>query len=109
VFRFIAYLFLPVADLIAALARRSATRGVVYAVVATAVFNRVGVPVPQDSLARFLDFYGGWDGTLTAATLERALEAMAWIAGALVLRRVAPAGRGAKRNGAASRETAPPV
>jgi len=108
-FRFVAYLFLPVADLLAALVRRARNAQLAYAVVATAVFNRVGIPVPQDTLAHFLDFYGGWDRTLTLATLERTLEALGWILGAQLLRRAVPAFGDRNANGAASRETAPPV
>ena len=87
-FRFVAYLFVPLAVVLAALAGRASRREIAYAVLATAVFNRVFLKVPNDDLGRMLDFYGGWDQRVNGATLARTLEGLGWILGAWVLRKV---------------------
>jgi hypothetical protein len=93
VFRFVAYLFPPVADLLVGLVRRARRVEIAYALVAMAVFNRLCVPIPMDTLAHYLDFYGGWDQRLTPSTLARTLELLAWVLGAVALRRVTRTGR----------------
>jgi hypothetical protein len=104
VFRFVAYLFLPQAVLLALLAERAQRSEKVYALIATAVFNRVFLPIPMSDLDHFLDFYGGWSGRLTQATLARSLEAVCWIAGALLLRALL-----ARRPGSAAQAVPMPV
>lgn len=86
VFRFVAYLFIPQAVVLGLLAGRAHRAELLYALLATALFNRVLEPVPMSDLAHYLDFYGGWNDRLSPATLARTLEALAWILGAIGLR-----------------------
>jgi hypothetical protein len=95
-FRFVAYLFVPQAVALAALAGHARRRELVYAAVAMLVFNRIPWPVPNDDLGRMLDFYGGWNDRVNGATLLRTLEACGWILGAWVLRAL-PLGRAQAR------------
>lgn len=85
-FRFVAYLFVPQAVVLAVLAGRARGRELAYAVLAVALFNRIPWPVPNDDLGRMLDFYGGWDQRVNGATLARTLEACGWILGAWAVR-----------------------
>lgn len=90
VFRFVAYLVVPQAMVLARLLPLATRRERLYAVLATVVFNRAFIPIPQGDVGQFLDFYGGWSDRLNTATLVRTLEALAWIAGAWALRRGSP-------------------
>lgn len=86
--RFVVYLFVPVIILLALLlddGMRPAE--VIYALLATAVYNRILSPIPQESLEAYLDFYIVWFDRTSPVTWLRAGELLLWILGAFALRR----------------------
>jgi hypothetical protein len=86
--RFVVYLFVPLVVALAILLDEGVHRAeVVYMVVATAVYNRLIAPVPQENLDAYLDFYIVWDNRISGYTLLRGIEVLAWIAGAWAVRR----------------------
>jgi hypothetical protein len=59
-------------------------------IAAVIVFNRLvyPIPLPDDGLERYLDYYGGYHHLVTARSLFRFGEALAYIGSAMLLRRL---------------------
>jgi hypothetical protein len=79
---FVAYAVPVLAVVLARLAREAENWEIGFALLATAVFNRIWmtVPVPGDdeaSLFAYVDFYGAWAGRVTPATFTRWAELVA--------------------------------
>lgn len=86
--RFVVYLFVPVIILLALLLDDGLRPAeVIYALLATAVYNRILSPIPQESLEAYLDFYIVWFDRTSPVTWLRAGELLLWLAGAFALRR----------------------
>jgi hypothetical protein len=86
--RFVVYLLVPLILALALLLDESIhPLEVVYALIATALYNRILAPVPQQSLEEYLDFYIVWHDRTSPVMWLRAGELLLWLAGALALRR----------------------
>jgi hypothetical protein len=59
---------------------------VLYLLVVVLVFNRVLQMIPQQNLAMYHDFYGGWNDKFPVNSVLRTVEATVYIIGASVLR-----------------------
>jgi hypothetical protein len=85
--RFVVYLFVPLIVVLTILLDEGVHwLEVVYMLAATAIYNRIIAPVPQENLDAYLDFYIVWDNRISGATLLRGVELAAWLAGSWVLR-----------------------
>jgi hypothetical protein len=85
--RFVVYLFVPLISALTILLDAGVHAvEVISMLAATAIYNRILAPVPQESLDAYLDFYIVWDNRISGYTLLRGVELLAWFAGALVLR-----------------------
>jgi hypothetical protein len=59
---------------------------IMYMIVVVIVFNRLWQPIPIWDFEKYLDFYGGYAERVNLVSLLRAIELLAYILGALVLR-----------------------
>jgi hypothetical protein len=87
-YRFVTYLFLPQAILIALVAPNARMWTVVIALGATVVFNRLWLPFPTADVGSYLDFVGGFGTRFDQATGLRAVEWAAWLVAGLGARRL---------------------
>jgi hypothetical protein len=86
--RFMVYLFVPLIFALALLLDEGVQPlEVVYALLATALYNRILAPVPQQSREAYLDFYIVWHDRTSPVMWLRAGELLLWLAGAFALRR----------------------
>jgi hypothetical protein len=87
IFRFVPYLFVLQTVVIACLADDQLhPLEVLYLLVVVLVFNRVLQMIPQQNLAMYHDFYGGWNDKFPVNSVLRTVEATVYIIGASVLR-----------------------
>ena len=79
--RFIVYLYVPTAMLLASMFASSKINNVEMGLVfiGVLVFNRVLWQVPTTSLDGYLDFYGGYDSRVNLASGLRAMEVTGWV------------------------------
>lgn len=85
--RFVVYLFVPlIITLTIVLDEGVHWLEMVYMLAATAIYNRIIAPVPQENLEAYLDFYIVWDNRISGTTLLRGVELAAWFAGMWALR-----------------------
>lgn len=86
--RFVVYLFVPLIMALALLLDDGVhPPEIVYALLATALYNRILAPVPQQSREAYLDFYIVWHDRTSPVMWLRAGELLLWLGGAVALRK----------------------
>lgn len=84
--RFVTFLFIPLAIALAALLRTGVPAvEIIYMLGAVACYNKIFLDIPNE-IGAYLDFYGGYDIRVNAATMARLFELAALGAGAVLLR-----------------------
>lgn len=84
--RFMTYLFLPQALLVASLSRMASRVELVVMLIAVFIFNRLWLPFPAWDSQEYLDFYGGWAARLNWATAWRWVELLSFLVLAIATR-----------------------
>ncbi len=87
-YRFTSYLFLPQGLFVALVAKQAKWLPVAMTLGGVFVFNRIWLPFPMSDLGSYLDFYGGSGTRFGWANVMRILECTAFIAAAVVTRRL---------------------
>ncbi|MBN1200244.1 MAG: hypothetical protein JXJ20_00170 [Anaerolineae bacterium] len=86
IWRFMSYLFIPqIIVLVIVLRDDVDTAEVLYMLAVVAIYNKIGQDIPNVH-GPYLDFYGGYDNRINAATLARLFELAVYIFGAVLLR-----------------------
>ncbi len=86
IMRYLSYMFIPLVFFVCFISAQALpVREWVYALIATAIFNRAFSWIPGWDVEQFLDYYGAYGDRVNYSSLLRWLELLAWLAGAFLL------------------------
>jgi len=87
--RFVTYLFIPMVMILGCLIETGIPYlEMGYAFLAVFIFNRIFLPIPNDDLDAYLDFYSWYAERINMVTLLRTVELIVFWGGAFLLRRI---------------------
>lgn len=86
--RFATYLFIPLTMVLGCLIETGVSPiEIGYALITVFFFNRIFLPIPNNNLDAYLDFYSWYAERINMITLRRTIELVAYITGSILLRR----------------------